>query len=583
MSFFAVIPLLNAVASMFLGNFVYYLNPGNGVNRMFFYCCLSFTYLGFVEFAFNQSITFETALFLSKMGALWPFIVAFLIHFVLVFIEKTKQLKKQHIFFLVYFPALIFSSLEFQGVVPIELLKLSWGWTYIYQVESIVYILEIVWIYVPGILLLYLAIRYYLQLKDKVKKIQVRLLIIGLSIPLILVLVSGIIFPYLGIIIPDLTTTGLFIIIVFVGYGIWKYKLFILTPEVVAETILNTMADALFLVSLAGEIISTNKAAWQLLRYQESELIGQHIEVIFTPGEKSKIKEIGLEQLMKVVFITDFETHFKTKEDGIIPISLSGSLIQDQKGTKQGIIYVSRDISERKKAERIMKDSLREKEILINEIHHRVKNNLQIISSLLDLQLDSCEDPKILNVFQDCKDRIRSMGMVHENLYQFGGLARINGIEYIHNLVAYFFSTYGDQAGNITPRIQIETPALSLDMDTAVPFGLILTELLSNALKHAFPSGKEGEINIAVRPEIPGMLTLVVSDNGVGLPQNITVEEAQSLGLQLVHLLTQQVKGTIEINRSKGTAITITFPDKVSDSQGSKRKYSEEKIHREMR
>ncbi|MGD2092421.1 MAG: histidine kinase dimerization/phosphoacceptor domain -containing protein [Candidatus Aminicenantes bacterium] len=570
MSVLALIPLLTAVGSLFLGNFVYYLNPRLVMNRRFFYCCLSFTYIGFVEFAFIQSDSYETALFLSRIAVLWPFMVSILIHFVLVFIEKTKQLKKRHIFFLVYLPALLFSTLEFLGLPPIELIKVSWGWTYIYRVESIFYILETLWFYAASILLLYLAIRYYIKLTDKVKKVQARLLISGLTIPLLLTLVSGVIFPYLGIIIPDLTTTGLFIIIVFVGYGIRKYRLFILTLAVAAETILNTMADTLFLVTLQGEIISTNKAVWRLLRYQESELMGQHIDVIFTPNEKSKIKEIGVNQLMKVGFITDIETQFQTKTGGIIPISLSGALVREKKGKKQGIIYVGRDISERKKAENIIKESLIEKEILIKEIHHRVKNNLQLISSLLDLQLDRCQDPTVLNVFQDSKDRIRSMALVHENLYQFGDLARINGIEYIHNLVSYFFNTYGDQAGNITPVINIETQLLSLDMNTAIPFGLILTELLSNALKHAFPHGETGEVQITIRSETPDMVTLEVSDNGIGLPADLDFRETQSLGLQLVRVLTQQVKGAIEIDKSKGTAIILTFPYNLSYSQGNK-------------
>jgi PAS domain S-box-containing protein len=514
----------------------------------------------FVEFTFIRSDTYETALIFSKIGALWPFMFSISIHFVLVFMEKTNRLKKRHIFFLVYLPALFFSGLEFLGLPPIELIKLSWGWTYSYRVESVLFILGTFWVYGSSTLLLYLAIRHHSKLIDKVKKAQVRLLIIGLSIPLILVLVSGVILPYSGMTIPDLTTTGLFIMTVFIGYGIWKYKLFTLTPAVAAETILNTMADALFLVSPEGEIVSTNKAACQLLRYQETELIGRHIEVIFTPNEKIKIKEIVSGQLMKAGFITDIETQFITKRDGIIPISLSASLIQDKKGSKQGIIYVGRDISQRKKVERIMKDSLREKETLIKEIHHRVKNNLQIISSLLDLQLDAFEDPMILAVFKDSKDRIRSMALVHENLYQFGDLARINGTEYIHNLVAYFFNTYGDQAENITPTIHIETASLALDMDTAIPFGLILTELLSNALKHAFPHEETGEIQIIIRTQTPGMVTLMVKDNGIGLPADIDFRETKSLGLQLVRLLTQQVKGTIKINRSKGTTVAITFP-----------------------
>jgi two-component sensor histidine kinase len=194
-----------------------------------------------------------------------------------------------------------------------------------------------------------------------------------------------------------------------------------------------------------------------------------------------------------------------------------------------------------------------------------VKNNLQIISSLLDLQLDSCEDPRILNVFQDSKDRIHSMALVHENLYQFGDLARLNGIEYIHNLVTYFFNSYGDQAENITHAIHIETPSLSLDMDTAIPFGLILTELLSNALKHAFPSGKEGEIDIVIFSRPPGMLTLEVRDNGVGLPADIDFRETKSLGLQLVRLLIKQVHGTLEVKGKEGTTVIITFPHKENE------------------
>ncbi|MGD2092420.1 MAG: histidine kinase dimerization/phosphoacceptor domain -containing protein [Candidatus Aminicenantes bacterium] len=560
MSIFALIPLLTAVASLLLGNFIYYLNPGHTVNQRFFFCCLVFTYLGLIEFAYCRAETSEAVLFWMKLGLVWPLLLAVVFRFLLVFIEKTKQLKKKHIFLLIYLPALIIFILGVIESDRIEVIKFSWGWTYNYTVESIDFILTILWVYGVSIFLLYLAIRYRLKSTDKVKKIQARLLIIGFSIPLILLLVTGIIFSYLEIIVPDLTTTGLFITMIFVGYGIWKYRLFILTPAIAAETILNTMADALFLVNLEGEIVSTNKTAGQLLRCQESDLIGQPVEFIFTPNEKIKIKKIALEQLMKAGFITDIETQIKTKKDAIIPISLSMALVKDKKGTKQGIIYVGRDISERKKVEKIMKESLNEKETLIKEIHHRVKNNLQIISSLLDLQLDSCEDPTVLNVFQDSKDRIGSMALVHENLYQFGDLARINGIEYINNLVTYFFDSYGDRAANITPAINIEKPAFSLDVDTAIHFGLILTELLSNALKHAFPKGEQGEVQITVRSETPGMVTLEISDNGIGFPADIDFREAQSLGLQLVRLLTQQVKGTTEIKRSKGTTVTITFP-----------------------
>lgn len=559
MNIFVLIPLLTAVAPLFMGNFVYYQNPRSVVNRAFFFCCLAFTYLGFVEFEFRRAETYDNAFLWMKLQSVWPLMLSVVFHFLLVFIEKSKQIKKGHIFALLYLPALLFFLFEAVDITLIKPIKTYWGWTYTYPLKSISFILPIVWIYGVSILLLYFAIRYHRKSTDEVKKSQIQLLIIGFSFPLISVLVSWVIFPYLEIIVPDLTVSGLFITNVFIGYGIWKYKLFTLTPAVAAETILSTMADALFLVSTAGKIVSTNKAACRLLRYQEDELTGQPIDVIFTPGEKTRIKETWREQLMKAGFIIDIETHFKTKEDGIIPVSLSGALIQDKKGTQQGIIYVARDITERKRVEKIIKNSLK-KEILLKEIHHRVKNNLQIISSLLDLQLEIHEDPRILDVFQCSKDRIRSMALVHENIYQFGDLARIDGIEYIYNLVEYFFSTYGEMAENISPGIEIETPTLLLEMDAAVPFGLILTELLSNALKHAFPPGKKGEIHIIIRVAAPGMLTLEVRDNGVGLPPGIDTRETKSLGLQLVTLLTQQLKGTLEMEGKNGTTVSITFP-----------------------
>jgi PAS domain S-box-containing protein len=560
MSVFALIPLLTAVASLFLGNFIYYQNPRYIVNRIFFLCCLSFTYLGFIEFVYIQADTYETAFLWVKLGSVWPFLLSIVFHFLLVFIEKSKPLKKGHVLFLIYLPALSFFLLEALNIPPVKLVKLNWGWTYTYDVESIEIVLAMFWVFGVSIFLLYLALRYLLKSTDKVKKAQARLLIVGFSLPLILIIASGIIFPFLDIIAPDFTTTGFFLTIAFIGYGIWKYKLFSLTPAVAAETILSTMADVVFLVSLTGKIVTMNKMACQLLSYQESELIGQDIDVIFVPDEKIKIKESRMEQLMTEGFITDFETHFKTKEDGIIPVSLSVSIVQDKRGAKQGIIYVGRDISERKKVEKIMKDSLREKEVLITEIHHRVKNNLQIISSLLELQSDTQEDPRILNIFQESKDRIHAMSMVHENLYQFGDLARIDGIKYIHNLVDYLFNTYGNLAENITPHIQIEISSLQLVMNTAIPLGLILTELLSNALKHAFPSGRKGEIHINIRDASPGMLTLEVRDNGVGLPPDIDIREANSLGLELITLLIQQVKGTLEVEGNKGTTVSITFP-----------------------
>ena len=230
-------------------------------------------------------------------------------------------------------------------------------------------------------------------------------------------------------------------------------------------------------------------------------------------------------------------------------------------------MYYAFDITERVRAEEQIQASLREKEVLLQEIHHRVNNNLQVISSLLTLQSSLIQDPQLFQVFQDSQHRVRSMALVHEKLYQSSDLARIDVAEYVQSLVDYLLVAYGDRVRAITPRIQ--SADVSLGIDAAVPCGLIINELVSNALKHAF-SLKEDKPAAEFRPEIriglsagdEGQLTLVVGDNGVGLPPDLDWQDSPSLGLQLVSILTRQLGGTIELDKSVGTTFRITFMER---------------------
>ncbi|UCH96520.1 MAG: PAS domain S-box protein [Candidatus Aminicenantes bacterium] len=324
------------------------------------------------------------------------------------------------------------------------------------------------------------------------------------------------------------------------------------------RNIFNGAHDAIIIMDPNDEIIyDVNNRACEIYGFSRLEFVGMSLETISKHVNRGK-KRIN-ETLQKGDYL-HFETIQYRKDGSEMYLEVNASVITYR--GRLAILSINRDISDRKRAEQQIKESLKEKEILLKEIHHRVKNNLQVISSLLDLQVDTLKDENTIKAFQNSKDRIYSMALVHENLYRFGDLARINGKEYIHNLVEYFFDTYGGLAEAIIPTIQIETPSLLLEMDTAIPIGLILTELLSNALKHAFPPGERGEIHIAIGTETPGTLTLSVSDNGVGLPQDFEIKESHSLGLQLVHLLTRQVKGTIKVERKQGTTVTITFPYK---------------------
>lgn len=206
-----------------------------------------------------------------------------------------------------------------------------------------------------------------------------------------------------------------------------------------------------------------------------------------------------------------------------------------------------------------LETSLLERETMLKEIHHRVKNNLQVISSLLSLQAQRCPDEQTRKAFQESQTRVRSMALIHEKLYRSGNFARINIGEYVGSLAAYLVQTYQANAGKVLLNFKCET--IFLDIDTAVPVGLILNELISNALKHAFPKNTSGEISIALFTSEDKLWHLIVSDNGAGLPAGLDVTNTSSLGLELVNNLVEQIDGRLQITNNKGLRYEIAFSD----------------------
>ncbi len=216
------------------------------------------------------------------------------------------------------------------------------------------------------------------------------------------------------------------------------------------------------------------------------------------------------------------------------------------------------EVSDRKKAEEEVKASLKEKEVLLREIHHRVKNNLAVISSLLVLQSGYATDESHRKMFEDAEARVRSMAMAHEKLYQSESLAALDIPEYVNGLADHLI----DSTGLGYPlEIRKDIEDVSFGIDTAIPLGFILTELLSNCLKHAFPDGREGEIRIVLRSVGAKEFELVVSDNGVGMPKDIDLENPESLGWDLVNAFAGKIEGAIEIRREEGTEVRIRFKE----------------------
>ncbi len=230
-------------------------------------------------------------------------------------------------------------------------------------------------------------------------------------------------------------------------------------------------------------------------------------------------------------------------------------------GKVTSLITRSADVSERKKQEERLTKSLEEKEALLREIHHRVKNNLQIIYSLLNLQVGYLDSTRYKRLFQECQDRIKSMVLIHETLYQSENLADVNPVEYVNSLIKYLSHTYSIQKQNI--RINTHIDKIDMDIDTAIPCGLIINELVSNAVKYAFTGNVHKqipEITIILKKDADHRLRLTIADNGKGLPAGLDCEHTRTLGLQLVSALTQQLRGTLDVQRINGTVFTILFP-----------------------
>jgi len=223
------------------------------------------------------------------------------------------------------------------------------------------------------------------------------------------------------------------------------------------------------------------------------------------------------------------------------------------------------DIAQRQQIEQELRDSrarlqaaLQEKEVLLAEVYHRIKNNLQIISSLLDLQAETVADPQVRALFEDSQQRIQAVALLHESLSQTKNMARIPAAEYVNRLSTQVFQAYAPPGDRVTLKIQADP--IWIDVRNAVPCGLLVNELLSNSLKYAFPGDQGGEITITLRATSEGQMVLIVRDTGVGFPASLDFRHTDSLGLQLVCLLTEQLGGTIELDRASGTQWTLGIP-----------------------
>jgi PAS domain S-box-containing protein len=325
-----------------------------------------------------------------------------------------------------------------------------------------------------------------------------------------------------------------------------------------SNDIVQTIPSGLFIYQFIPPerliLINGNPESERLTGIKAKDWIGKEFNEMWPEAQKSGITE-------KYLNVMRTGKTYKTEDLYYKDLRLEGAFkIHAFKLPGHRLAVAFENITDRKKAEEEIKASLNEKEVLLQEIHHRVKNNMQVISSLMNLQQIHIKDKDSIEMLAETQNRIRSMALIHEKLYKSADLSKINFIKYIEDLSQSLFEFYEVDSTQIS--LEIDGKDVFLDIDTSVPCGLIINELVSNSLKHAFPDDRKGNVQITLHPINNEVFELAISDNGIGTREGLDIKNTKSLGLKLVDVLVRQINGNIKCNRTRGTEFIIKFKQK---------------------
>ena len=312
-------------------------------------------------------------------------------------------------------------------------------------------------------------------------------------------------------------------------------------------------------IAKMGRFLLVNERLCDMLDYSADELYKKTFYELGIPEEVEESLSDWDHLLSGKIKNFSREQTYVRKDGELLSANVTVSLVRDANENPNYFVAVFEDITERKEYERQLEESIKEKEVLLKEVHHRVKNNMQVISSILNLQSSYISDENALGILRESQDRIKSMSFVHESLYQSKTLSEVNFAEYIQNIARNLYHSYGRPEGGIALDFDLEQ--IQLNLDTSIPCGLIINEVVSNSLKYAFSGRDNGVIRIEFSKLSDGRLKLIISDDGIGLPADFDIENAESLGLQLVTTLVTQISGELEIDVTSGTKFNIVFKE----------------------
>jgi len=570
----ALLSLMSCCLCFFLGNFVYNLNKKKAINQIFLLMCFSISYWAFTDFMVNQADSIDTAFVWFKLGFLWPFTIALLFHFILIFSEKTKIFSNKYIIFLIYAPAVFFSFFELTtNLISGELIKVAWGYSYSIQENSLLFWIGSTWLFTLGIFGLILCVRYYMK-KTGIKKKQAKFVSFGFSIPLFVSLASEI-FPLTSELkVPDFSVISTAALCVFVGYAIWKYNLFVLNPITASENIISTMPDGLILMDHEENILAVNQSMLNLLGYSESELLDNPVNLLFVDEEFSRESS---KRLVKKWELRNYETKCKTKTSNEIPVSISASLVRNKEGEITGAVAIVRDITEKKQMENLLVVS--EKMAAIGQaatmVGHDLRNPLQAIG----------------NATYCITQEVKSINATNPILKNSLNMLRIieNSIEYANNIVLDLKDFSSERKPEFkktdineiiedvllqckTPKnVETITNLESLPLINVDRFMMkrVFVNIVTNSMQAMEKSG--GSLKVSTK-KTDSSIEVSFKDTGIGMSKEIlehifspfftTKAQGMGMGLPISKKFVESNGGFIEVKseEGKGTKFTIKFP-----------------------
>lgn len=333
--------------------------------------------------------------------------------------------------------------------------------------------------------------------------------------------------------------------------------------EMLFRQVWENSRDGMRIVDANGTILLANPAYCEIIGKPIHEVIGQIYSTVYIEEQQGELLNTFRQRISTNSIVTNYEKKLRLWNGKEVWLELSNSYVDTGDGNTLYLLSIVHDITERKATEEQIQKSLVEKEVLLKELHHRVKNNMQIISSLLHLQEQNIADTLISTPLRESQNRVKSMALIHEQLYQSDNLSEVNINVYLRQLSTRLLRSIIGSKRNISISIEPEEAIILLNIDIAIPMGLILNELITNALKYAFIGKSEGRINISILKDAEAMYQMTIQDNGNGISPEINIANTETLGLQLVHSLAKQLGGhAMCLSTSTGTTFTITFPER---------------------